>query len=84
MDCADCALTLERSVAKMEGVEHVQVNFIAGTLQARGTVDREAIVQQVHALGYQAEDALSGKTNPGGERQTFVQFLLGTRSTAIA
>ena len=27
MDCANCALTLERSLSKMEGMHEVQVNF---------------------------------------------------------
>ena len=40
MDCAECALTLERSVAQLDGVEHVQVSFMAGTLQAKGSLDR--------------------------------------------
>lgn len=56
MDCADCALTLERGVARLEGVEHVQVNFTTATLEAVGTLDPKAIVERVHALGYQVED----------------------------
>jgi copper chaperone CopZ len=30
MDCADCALTLERSVAQVQGVKTVYVNFKIG------------------------------------------------------
>ncbi len=41
MDCADCAMTLERGVGRLEGVEEASVNFGA----ARMTVefDRRAI-----------------------------------------
>jgi Cd2+/Zn2+-exporting ATPase len=84
MDCADCALTLERSVAQLDGVEHVQVSFVAGTLQVSGRLDREAIARRVHALGYQVGDSASSKAGPRGERQTFVRFLLRERPTAIA
>ncbi len=30
MDCADCALSLERSLAQIKGVEQVSVNFTTG------------------------------------------------------
>ena len=32
LDCADCAAKLEGKLAKVEGVEHVQVNFLDSTL----------------------------------------------------
>ncbi|MFN2156766.1 MAG: cation transporter [Anaerolineae bacterium] len=53
MDCADCALTLERSVAQLEGVDQVQVSFTTATLDAVGTLDPQAIAERVHALGYE-------------------------------
>ena len=54
MDCADCALSLERSLAQIQGVELVNVNFTTGQLEAQGTFDPQKLVQRVEALGYKA------------------------------
>ena len=42
MDCANCALTLERSIQQLNGVEDAQVNFAAGTMEATGQLSRSA------------------------------------------
>lgn len=55
MDCADCALSLERSLAQIQGVEQVNVNYTTGLLEARGTFNPQELVQRVEALGYKAE-----------------------------
>jgi Cd2+/Zn2+-exporting ATPase len=55
MDCADCALSLERSLAQIQGVEHVRVNYSTGLLEAQGVFDPERLVQRVEALGYNLE-----------------------------
>jgi len=54
MDCADCALSLERSLAQIKGVEQVNINFTTGILEAHGSFDPQALVQRVEALGYKA------------------------------
>jgi Zn2+/Cd2+-exporting ATPase len=54
MDCADCALSLERSLAQIEGVMQVNVNFTTGFLEAQGSFDPQKLVQRVEALGYKA------------------------------
>ena len=92
MDCANCALTLERGIGRLAGVEHVQVNFTTATLEAVGSLDPEAIVARVHALGYQVADgdAETAADEPQETRQTpggvtgFVSYLWKDRSTAIA
>jgi Cd2+/Zn2+-exporting ATPase len=84
MDCADCALTLERSVAQLDGIERVQVSFVTGTLQVAGSFDPEAVVERVHALGYQVGDDPSGESRSVARRDTFVRYLWRERSTAIA
>jgi len=92
MDCANCALTLERGVARLEGVEHVQVNFTTATLEAVGSLDPEAIVARVHALGYQVADgdAKAAANGPREARQMpggvagFVSYLWQDRATAVA
>jgi Cd2+/Zn2+-exporting ATPase len=55
MDCADCALSLERSLAQIKGVEQVSVNFTTGLLDASGDFNPRDLIQRVEALGYQVE-----------------------------
>lgn len=53
MDCAECAITIEKGVGKLNGVDAVQVDFASGLLKIKGTVAPTAISQRVTALGYQ-------------------------------
>jgi Cd2+/Zn2+-exporting ATPase len=57
MDCADCALTLEKGVAKLEGVAECQVNFAAAKMKVSGDVDEAEIVKQIKTLGYGVTEA---------------------------
>lgn len=55
MDCADCAKTIEASLASMPGVRAATVNFARGAAEVTfddGTVDPGALVGRVRALGY--------------------------------
>jgi len=65
MDCASCAQMLERSLAQLEGLEHVEVNFATARLRATGRVDRDAIARRVRALGYDLDDEPAA---PGAEQ----------------
>jgi Cd2+/Zn2+-exporting ATPase len=56
MDCADCARTIERAIARMSGVHYAIVNFAAARLRLE--YDREqtsvaSIVDLVRSLGYE-------------------------------
>jgi Zn2+/Cd2+-exporting ATPase len=90
MDCADCALTLERGIAKLEGVERVSVNFSTGLMEASGDFDSQQVVKRVEALGYQVADPLktAGKqasADPASDGVIgFLRYLLSKRETAIA
>jgi Cu+-exporting ATPase len=55
MTCAGCAATLEKGLAKVEGVERASVNF--GTREARiqGAPAVDALVRQVRELGFDVE-----------------------------
>jgi Cd2+/Zn2+-exporting ATPase len=64
MDCANCALTLERSLGQLPGVEAVTVNFTAATLEARGSFDAQALVSRVEALGYHAVEPGAAEPTP--------------------
>jgi Cd2+/Zn2+-exporting ATPase len=94
MDCADCALSLERSLAQIEGVEHVNVNFTTGLMEASGTFEPEDLVKRVQALGYQANlpgsHAVEGPAE--GEEQAreslklpgFLGYLYASKQTRLA
>ena len=90
MDCADCALTLERSIAQLNGVDQVQVNFATATLEAVGSLDPQAIAERVHALGYEvrdqdsAEDIEGAAAGQGRGIVRFLRYLWRNHTTAIA
>ncbi len=90
MDCANCALTLERGVAQLEGVREVQVNFTAAKLRARGSASAEVIADRIRALGYDvsAEADRGVKKAQEGARQrgtaSFARYLLSERQMVLA
>jgi Cd2+/Zn2+-exporting ATPase len=55
MDCADCALVLEHSLARLDGVLNARVNYAAGRAWIeydRAAVRRKRIFQHIQYLGY--------------------------------
>ena len=70
MDCANCALTLERSLGQVDGVEAVRVNFTAATLEAHGSFDPQALVSRVEALGYHAVEPGTAESTPEAASST--------------
>jgi Cd2+/Zn2+-exporting ATPase len=78
MDCADCAHTLERAVARLQGVHYASVNFAAAKLRLE--YDREqtslrAIGDLAGRLGYTLNEAQPHTAQPhaaGREPSTFV------------
>ncbi len=58
MDCADCAISIERSLSSMPGVESAEVSFATATADVRydpSTVKRDSIVGRISDLGYNVE-----------------------------
>ncbi len=94
MDCADCALALEKGVASLPGVESAQVNFAAATLQVSGAVAPELVAARVQALGYAvANERSAGEAAEGGSSapsapqhgwRALLRFFLSRRETALA
>ena len=90
MDCADCALTIEKSVKKLAGVEEAHVSFTTTWLKGRGHIDEHAIIERIEALGYGVDD--NDQKSSTSETQTqkkhgvlgFTQFLISERVTARA
>ena len=52
MDCADCALTLEKGVSGLDGVNEVQVNFSVAKMTLLGDVDVSAVQDYIETMGY--------------------------------
>ncbi len=94
MDCADCALSLERSLAQIEGVDQVNVNYTTGLLEANGSFDIDELIKRVEALGYKvAPPGQSAEKGSGSERsQTtpaiklpgFLGYLYASTQTRLA
>jgi len=64
MDCPSCAATIEKSLAKVKGIETVQVNYSAGkmTVGVSDSSMSEQIQKQVSKLGFEAQ-SLNNKKN---------------------
>jgi Cd2+/Zn2+-exporting ATPase len=94
MDCADCALSLERSLAQIKGVEQVSVNYTTGLLDASGDFNPQDLIHRVEALGYQVgSPAVSGEKIPAGASAApeatiklpgFLGYLYSTPQTRLA
>ncbi len=89
MDCANCALTLERSIGQLEGVEQAEVNFATTTLSVSGELDLDAINKRVEALGYRVVDEDAESQPEAAEQEPartpgFLRYLLADRDTAVA
>ena len=94
MDCANCALVLERSLGQIEGVQQVEVSFSTATMQASGNFDPQALEERVKAMGYQTrpfvEETRLAAQELVTEKQSFdgifgfVRYLASQRQTAVA
>ena len=63
LDCADCARTVEASLAAMPGVERAAVSFAGGTAEVAfdpARTDVAALAGRVRSLGYGAREAKAG------------------------
>jgi len=63
MTCSACAMTIEKGVKKLEGIQNVSVNYATEQLFVDGAADQETILQVVKKLGYDAEVVVSGATD---------------------
>lgn len=68
LDCADCAVTIERGVARLPGVQDVTASFAASKLSVAynaAQLNRRAIIRRVEELGYgvSESDRYPGQSN---------------------
>jgi Cd2+/Zn2+-exporting ATPase len=60
MDCADCALSIEKSLRSMQGVSSASVSFGASSADVQydpSLVTHEALVNRVKGMGYHVEQS---------------------------
>ncbi len=91
MDCADCARSIERGVARMNGVQACSLNYMAAVLVVDGAdITRDAVIARVRELGYDVATEAAAKPalpQPAARRGGvigFVRYLLAERDTALA
>jgi len=87
MDCANCAKTIERGVAQLDGVDSVHVSFATETLEASGHVSADALREKVRQLGFGVAsegEALAGSTRVGSGAATFMRYLWQSWHTRAA
>lgn len=61
MDCADCAVKLERYLAGMPGVTCARVNFAAALLTVEHTTGKDKIEKAISGMGYTYKTVGNGK-----------------------
>jgi Cd2+/Zn2+-exporting ATPase len=54
MDCANCAMSVEKGVAQLPGVDLCALSFTTEKLRVTGSVTEAEVVERVSSLGYQA------------------------------
>lgn len=78
MDCADCALKIEKGVRSLAGVEQVELNFNTAAMVVTGGVSEETLRQRVEMLGYRlrSEPAKHAAKNLEAFLPGLVRYLL--------
>lgn len=54
MNCPHCQNAVKKAIAAVEGVDAVEVDLHAGLATVDGTVDNAAVINAVHAAGFEA------------------------------
>ncbi len=80
MDCADCALKLEKGIAQLEGVTECRVNFGTAKMEIAGDLDEIAIAGRIQALGY-GLTAPDEQYGPRSRRRQLLDLLRQPRNT---
>jgi Cd2+/Zn2+-exporting ATPase len=89
MDCADCALTLERGVGRLPGVDEVVVDFTAGRMRVQADparVPARLIIAEVRKLGYDVAEPRAALTEANERRglRALVDFFSRDRRARLA
>ncbi|HKZ82651.1 MAG TPA: heavy metal translocating P-type ATPase [Anaerolineae bacterium] len=88
MDCADCALKIEKGVRQLRGVRDVRVDFATAKLHVDGAVSADSVRERAQALGYRLIESRGSLLH--APRPTlhaplgFGHYLLGRIETRLA
>jgi Cd2+/Zn2+-exporting ATPase len=64
MDCASCSERIEKSLCRIQGVNNVNVNLMAATVEIEtddGNVSPKAIIEKIKEAGFDSSQIISGK-----------------------
>jgi len=89
MDCADCAMKIEKGIRKLDRVQKVEIDFATGWLQIEGEASQDAVRKRVEALGYRMRDFQTAKLNGKPLRYPhpvtgFWRYLMSRHETRLA
>ncbi len=92
LDCAGCAQSVERGVGQLEGVQGCSLNFTSEILHIQGDCSRQAVVERVQGLGFEAVDADETVFRDEGTEQeqidrsslAFLKFIMQRTETRLA
>lgn len=87
LDCASCALTVEKGVSRLDNIQLASLNFSTETLRVQGEVKPEEIIARVRELGYDVADPATNNQHPTSNDQqpaNFWQFMAARRDTRLA
>ena len=87
MDCASCALTVEKGVGRLENIDLASINFNTEMLRVNGNVAPELIISRVQELGYDVAEPTENKqhlTINSQQSTGFWQFMWERRDTRLA
>jgi Cd2+/Zn2+-exporting ATPase len=79
MDCADCALKLEKGVANLDGISACRVNFAAAKMHIEGDIDEATVLSRIESLGYGVSDP-TDRFVPRTTRQQVIDMLRQPRN----
>jgi Cu+-exporting ATPase len=92
MTCASCVTRVEKAIAKVEGVQSVNVNLAANQAQVegeKGILDPEAVIKRIEKIGYEAsiinEDEQREESDEQGEetRKLLKDFTVAAVLTTV-
>lgn len=91
LDCASCALTVEKGVGRLENIDLASLNFSTETLRVQGDAAPEMIIARVRELGYDVVEPSAVKASSvmrhgssEGRAVNFWRFMWERQDTRLA
>ncbi len=90
MDCANCAMSIERGVAGMPNVDQCALTYGTAKLRVSGAASEQDVIARVRQLGYDAalDDGTAPAQAPSAQTKTgvmgFFAYLLQRQNTTLA